>query len=83
VASLPPDLTGAEARLRQGDLEAACHEGERVAGARPGWAPGFRFLGKCYMRQRRIAEARHNYGRYLELAPGAEDRTFIEGILAR
>jgi Tfp pilus assembly protein PilF len=41
----------------------------------------YKFLGKCYMRAGRSADAKENYKRYLELVPAASDAPFIKSML--
>jgi serine/threonine-protein kinase len=77
----PGGLVEAERLLAQGDVADACRRGEDARRATPSNAAAYKFLGKCYMRDGRFAQAKDNYRRYLELAPNAPDATFIKSML--
>jgi len=71
----------AERLLGQGSVADACARGEEARRLFPKFAPAYRFLGKCYMRAQRPADAKAAYGTYLELLPGAPDAAFIQEIV--
>ncbi|HVR04023.1 MAG TPA: hypothetical protein VMT47_17945, partial [Polyangia bacterium] len=78
----PHEVLGeAERLLGQGEIGDACARGEEVKRMSPKLAAAYKFLGKCYMRGGRAAEANDNYKRYLELSPGAPDAPFIKSML--
>lgn len=88
IESFPPEAEyylGAAYRLRNGngDLDRAVAHFERTKIAAPGFAPAWRDLGQYYMRTERSAEAVSAFERYLELAPDAADRGFIESYIRR
>jgi Flp pilus assembly protein TadD len=70
-----------ERLLGQGNVAQACARGEEARRLFPKFAPAYRFLGKCYMRAQRPADAKDAYLKYLELSPGAADAAFIEEIV--
>ena len=70
-----------ERLLGQGNVAQACARGEEARRLFPKFAPAYRFLGKCYMRAQRPADAKEAYLKYLELSPGAADAAFIEEIV--
>jgi hypothetical protein len=76
-------LRDAELLLVDGDVAAACAIGEQLRTTANDRAAVFRFLGKCYMRAGRAADARASYRRYLQLAPDATDAPFVKGIVGR
>jgi cytochrome c-type biogenesis protein CcmH/NrfG len=80
--ALPP-LAGAEAMLARRDAAGACALAEQARTHQPGNAEVHRFLGKCYMRLGRIAEARQAYQEFLDLAPEDPDAPFVRAILSR
>jgi eukaryotic-like serine/threonine-protein kinase len=81
---LPPSrLPAAEALLARRDAGGACALAEELGRDEPNNPDVHRFLGKCYMRLGRIAQAREAYQRYLELAPDRSDAPFVRAILAR
>ncbi len=80
--SIEEDLQEADLLLLDGKIVEACALGERIRVTGAADVPAVvRFLGRCYMRAGRTAEARANYRRYLELAPGASDAPFVLGII--
>ncbi|MDB4980743.1 MAG: serine/threonine protein kinase [Myxococcales bacterium] len=74
-------LAEGERLLGQGEVAEACARGEeakRMSGKQP---LTYKFLGKCYMRAGRSADAKENYKKYLELSPAASDAPFIKSML--
>ena len=49
--------------------------------AAPGFAPSYRALGIVLLKDGRKAEAVSSFQRYLELAPQAQDRKYVESYL--
>jgi serine/threonine protein kinase len=72
----------AERLLAQGEVAAACDQGEEQLRAGPS-AAVYKFLGKCYMRLGKPDQAKAHYRRYLELSPDASDAAFIRSIVNR
>ena len=70
-----------EKLLAQGEVAEACRRGEEAKTSAPNAAPPYKFLGKCYMRAGKAGLAKENYRRYLDLAPNAPDKLFIESIV--
>lgn len=70
-----------ERLLGQGSVNQACLRGEEARKLFPKFAPTYKFLGKCYMREGRPADAKDAYRKYLELSPSAPDAAFIEEII--
>lgn len=71
---------------RNGSGDAARAEAEfvRTIAEAPEFAPPHKALGELRMRQpERKAEARAHFNRYLELAPAADDRRYVELYLSR
>lgn len=63
---------------------AAAVENYQIAIAHdPAYAPPYRGLGTLHYQAGEYAEAREAFRRYLDLAPAANDRAFIEEILAK
>lgn len=71
-------------RLRgePGDVAAAEREFAGLAEAEPGFAPAHRALGLLYYKRGDASRATTELKRYLELAPDAADRAYIENYLA-
>jgi len=80
-ASVDEMIAAGEQLLAEGHVGEACARLESAKAQYPVSPALYRFLGKCYMRSRRAADAKTNYRRYLELKPEASDATFIKGIL--
>jgi tetratricopeptide (TPR) repeat protein len=83
---LPPEsyyYLGEAYRLRgeKGDIELAEQAYVSAISAAPEFAPSYRALGLIYLKTGRKAEAREQFSRYLQLAPVAPDRKYIEGYL--
>ena len=74
-------LSEGEVLLSQGEVGQACARGEEAKRLGPKQAAIYKFLGKCYMRAGRAADAHLNYQKYLELAPSAPDAPFIKSML--
>ncbi len=82
--SIEEDLQEADRLLLDGKIVEACAFGERIRVTGAGNVPAVvRFLGRCYMRAGRTADARANYRRYLDLAPDASDAPFVRGIIGQ
>jgi tetratricopeptide (TPR) repeat protein len=84
----PPEYRyylGEAYRLRDdpGDGTRAETEYTAVLSTCPEFAPSYRALGKIRMQQGRDAEACNLFERYLELAPDARDRAYVEHYLTR
>ena len=84
----PPDYRyylGEAYRLRDdpGDGSRAETEYTAVLADCPDFAPTYRALGKIRMQQGRDEEACELFERYLELAPRARDRAYVERYLAK
>ncbi|HVZ72139.1 MAG TPA: protein kinase [Polyangia bacterium] len=89
----PPDTTPPAARgprevlaegeklLGQGQVSEACARGEEAKRLGVKQAATYKFLGKCYMRAGRSADAKENYQKYLDLSPTASDAPFIKSML--
>lgn len=75
-------LNEAEAMLLDDELTRACAAGESIRADAPNVAEVRRFLGRCYARTGRPADARAEYRRYLELSPRAPDAQFVRGMIA-
>jgi predicted Zn-dependent protease len=83
---LPPEsyyYLGEAYRLRgeKGDIELAEQAYVSAISAAPGFAPSYRALGLIYLKTGRKAEAREQFSRYLQLAPSAADRKYVESYL--
>jgi serine/threonine-protein kinase len=74
-------LGEAEKLLGQGEVGDACARGEEAKHLGPKIPAVYKFLGKCYMRAGRAAQANENYKKYLELAPTASDAPFIKSMI--
>jgi predicted Zn-dependent protease len=70
-------------RGEPGDAERAEDEYQATLDCCPGFAPPHEALGIIRMKQGRNEEACDHFTRYLELAPEAQDRAYIERYLAR
>jgi Flp pilus assembly protein TadD len=70
-----------ERLLGQGSVNQACVRGEEARKLFPKFAPTYKFLGKCYMREGRAGDSKDAYRKYLELSPSAPDAAFIEEII--
>lgn len=70
-------------RLRghDGDEQRSLDAWEQARDAASSWAPTYRALGRHHLRHGDQARAASLLRRYLELAPGAADRSFVEGTL--
>jgi len=82
----PPEASyylGEAYRLRgeQGDDEAAEREFTNVIGTAPQFAPAHRALGLLYLKRSDMARAAPLLRHYLELAPDAADRAYVEYYL--
>jgi hypothetical protein len=78
----PREVLGeGEKLLGQGEVQDACVHGEEAKHMNPKLPAVYKFLGKCYMRAGRAAQANDNYKKYLELAPAASDAPFIKSML--
>lgn len=69
-------------RAEPGDLEAAEREFAGLTEAEPRFAPAHRALGLLYYKRGDAPRATTELKRYLELAPAAADRAYIETYLA-
>jgi predicted Zn-dependent protease len=83
---LPPQsyyYLGEAYRLRgeKGDPELAEQAYVAAISAAPGFAPSYRALGLASMKAGRKDQAREYLSRYLQLAPDAPDRKYIESYL--
>jgi predicted Zn-dependent protease len=67
-------------RLRgeEGDAGQAVNAYHKAATLAPSFAPGYRSLGLYYMKSGQKEQAASYFSRYLELAPDAPDRAYIE-----
>jgi serine/threonine-protein kinase len=70
-----------EKLLGQGEVTDACSRGEEAKRLGPKLSAVYKFLGKCYMRAGRAAQANDNYKKYLELSPTASDAPFIKSMI--
>jgi len=82
----PPEAAyylGEAYRLRgeKGDNEAAEREFIRIIESVPKFAPAHRALGMLYFKRGDMARAAPRLQHYLELAPGAADRAYVEYYL--
>jgi hypothetical protein len=75
-------LERAEQALSSGRMEDARVLGLTAAEHQPARPEVWEFLGRCYMRMGRAADARTFYARYLALAPDGPKASFIRAILA-
>jgi predicted Zn-dependent protease len=78
-----PYYLGEAYRLRndKGDPERAEAAYRQALAAAPDFAPTYRALGVHQLKAGNYAEAARNFERYLELAPDARDRKFVERYL--
>lgn len=83
AASSRAPLEDTEDLLAAGEIARACEVGERAVRQAPELPAIRAFLGRCYMRLGRTADARAHYARYLALAPTAPDAPFIRAIVGR
>jgi eukaryotic-like serine/threonine-protein kinase len=74
-------LSEGEKLLGQGEVAEACARGEEAKRLGAKQPLTYKFLGKCYMRAGRSADAKENYKKYLELSPAASDAPFIKSML--
>ena len=74
-------LAEGERLLGQGEVAEACARGEEAKRMGVKQPLTYKFLGKCYMRAGRSADAKENYKKYLELSPSASDAPFIKSML--
>jgi hypothetical protein len=82
----PPPTSAAlldegERLIGQGRGKEACLRGEEALRLDPAAPVALRFLGRCYMRTGRRADALASYRRYLEVAPDAPDAPLIRTIV--
>jgi len=83
MAELPPYAPyyrGEAYRLRNepGDIDRAMTAYREAIAAAPDFAPSYRALGILQLKAGKHAEAEPNFVRYLELAPTAVDRRYVE-----
>jgi predicted Zn-dependent protease len=86
LAMLPPEapyLLGEAYRLRgdAGDLDRAEAAYRKATGAAPEFAPSYRALGFVSLKRNQLDEARRFFIRYLDMAPEAGDRKYVESYL--
>ncbi len=86
LAVLPPEATyilGEAYRLRgdTGDLDRADAAYRKAMAAAPEFAPSYRALGLVSMKRNQHDEARRFFIRYLDMAPDASDRKYVESYL--
>ena len=86
VRELPPQASywRGEAYRRRGepgDMQKAEAAYRSAIQAAPAFAPSYRALGIVLLKDGRKAEAASNFQRYLELAPQAADRKYVESYL--
>ncbi len=74
-------IENAEELLARGEIVAACRLGDFTVQRAPRLPSARAFLGRCYMRLGRLAEARASYREYLALQPSAADAPFVHAIL--
>jgi len=74
-------LGEAERLITEGRGKEACARGEEALRLEPSAPAVLRFLGRCYMRTGRRADAIASYRRYLEVAPDAPDAPLIRSIV--
>jgi len=70
-------------RLRAGEGDALRSEQAylRAISVAPDFAPSYRALGVHYLKSGGYSEASRQLSRYLELAPDARDRAYVENYL--
>jgi hypothetical protein len=87
VLAAPPAPTSAallaegERLIAEGRVKDACARGEAALRLEPASPAALRFVGRCYMRTGRRADALASYRRYLEVAPDAPDAPAIRSIV--
>lgn len=86
MAGLPPYAAyyrGEAYRLRgqDGDVLRAEQAYLEAVSASPEFAPSYRALGVHYLKANQYTEAAKHLSRYLELAPAAKDRTYVQNYL--
>lgn len=86
LSDLPPHsqyYVGEAYRLRGEDGDARKSEEAylKAITASPGFAPSYRALGVHYLKKTQYGEAVRNLRRYLELAPDAQDRAYVQQYL--
>jgi predicted Zn-dependent protease len=86
LALLPPEtpyLLGEAYRLRgeAGDLDRADAAYRKAMAAAPEFAPSYRALGFISLKRNQYDEARRFFIRYLDMAPDASDRKYVESYL--
>jgi predicted Zn-dependent protease len=86
MAELPPQAAyylGEAYRLRGQDGDALRAEQAYInaVSASPEFAPSHRALGVHYLKANQYTEAVRHLSRYLELAPDAKDRTYVQNYL--
>ena len=86
IAELPPQCQyylGEAYRLRgaEGDARRSEQAYQRAISAMPDFAPTYRALGVHYLKAGGYDEASRQLSRYLELAPDARDRGYVENYL--
>jgi tetratricopeptide (TPR) repeat protein len=64
-----------------GDLQRAQRCYRQAIAAAPGFAPSYRALGIVLLKAGKKAEAAASFEHYLELAPEASDRKYVESYL--
>lgn len=85
-AELPPQADyylGEAYRLRgqEGDVQLAEQAYAKAIEAAPEFAPSYRALGVLRLKANHYADAQKYLDRYLELAPDAPDRKYVESYL--
>jgi predicted Zn-dependent protease len=85
-AELPPQVDyylGEAYRLRgeEGDIKLAEQAYRKAIEAAPEFAPSYRALGVLRLKANHYADAQTYLDRYLELAPSAPDRKYVENYL--
>lgn len=86
LTMLPPEapyILGEAYRLRgdPGDLDRADAAYRKALAAAPDYAQTYRALGFVSMKRNQLDEARQFFNRYLEMAPEAGDRKYVESYL--
>jgi len=74
-------LEEGERLIGEGRVKEACLRGEEALRLGPAAPAALRFLGRCYMRISRRADAIASYRRYLDVAPDAPDAPLIRSIV--
>lgn len=70
-------------RNEQGDIDKAEQQYRIAIDGAPQFAPSYRALGLIYYRRSDMARAAPLFRRYLDLAPNAADREYVEAYLAQ